>query len=641
MDALRKTPDTRFVSADAVQAPPVRPDHLALLESERRVFERIATGSELLPVLNEVASLWARHSRDYPYCVLFKASEDGSQLTLAAAPGLPTGFQPLALDAPVQSDSTPYGFSAWSKRELIVADFARETRWPGRLTALQALGIQAGWAQPILSARGRVLGTFAVYARVPARPSAEDRVLMERLTHITRIALEKFQAELSLERMANFDVLTGLPNRSLLLDRLDGALLRASKDGGSTALLLFNLDGMKQVNDALGYEFGDRFLKILSARLSEHLREHRTVSRVGGDEFGVVLEDLADEALLPETVQQLLEHITETVEIDGRELFVTASLGVSVGPQDGCDADTLFKHADVALRRAKQRGRNGFQFYTADMNALAARRLALTQELRYALERGEFRLHYQPQLDLAGHKVLGAEALLRWQSAEHGPVEPAEFIPLLEETALIIPVGDWVLGQACQDIARLRQLGVQPPHIAVNLSARQFRQPDLAERIEALLGKWEVPADGLTLEITESMIMQEPQAAVQVLQRLKAIRVRVSLDDFGTGYSSLSILKTLPIDELKIDKSFVGGVAESAADAAIVDAIIRMAHSLNMKVVAEGVEAQAQLDFLEAHGCDQVQGFLIGRPADADELRPFLVAAHVADSHAIASSVRG
>ncbi|HSC46973.1 MAG TPA: EAL domain-containing protein, partial [Gammaproteobacteria bacterium] len=514
-------------------------------------------------------------------------------------------------------------------------------RWPGRLAALQALGIQAGWAQPILSARGRVLGTFAVYARAPVRPSAEDRALMERLTHITRIALEKFQAELSLERMANYDVLTGLPNRSLLLDRLDGALLRASKSGGSTALLLFNLDGMKQVNDALGYEFGDRFLKILSARLCEHLRQHRTFARVGGDEFGVVLEDLFDQALLPETVQELLEHITETVEIDGREMFVTASLGISVGPQDGSDADTLFKRADAALRRAKQQGRNGFQFYTADMNASAARRLALTQELRYALERGEFHLHYQPQLDLAGRKILGAEALLRWQSAEHGLVPPVEFIPLLEETALIIPVGEWVLGQACQDIARLRRLGVQPPHIAVNLSARQFRQPDLAERIEALLEKWEVPAEGLTLEITESLIMQEPQAAVQVLQRLKAIQLRISLDDFGTGYSSLSILKTFPIDELKIDKSFVDGVAGSAADAAIVDAIIRMAHSLNMKVVAEGVEAQPQLDFLEAHGCDQVQGFLIGQPGDVDDLRPFLATAHVADSHAAASSVQG
>jgi len=604
------------------------------------VFERIATGGDLMQLLHEVANLWERHSRDYPYCALFTASEDGSRLTLAAAPGLPPAFQPLAADAPVQADSTPCGLAAWSKRELIVEDFARETRWPGRRRALQAMGIQAGWAQPILSARGRLLGTFAVYAPAPARPGAGDKTLMERLTHITRIALEKFQAELSLERMVNYDVLTGLPNRSLLLDRLDGALLRATKSGTSAALLLFNLDGMKQINDGLGYEFGDRFLKTLSMRLREHLRERGILARVGGDEFGVVLEGLPDDALLPETARELLEHITETAEIDGREMFVTASLGISVGPRDGADADTLFKRADAALRRAKLQGRNGFQFYTADMNASAARRLALTQELRYALERGEFHLHYQPQLDLAGRKVLGAEALLRWQHAEHGAVEPAEFIPLLEETGLILPVGEWVIARACEDIARFKQLGVEPPHISVNLSARQFHQPGLVERIEALLAKWEVPAEGLTLEITESLIMQEPQAAVQLLQRLKAIHVRISLDDFGTGYSSLSILKTFPIDELKIDKAFVDGVAESVADAAIVDAIIRMAHSLNMKVVAEGVESPQQLEFMEAHGCDLVQGFLIGRPGDAGDLRPFLAGEHETVSKAPATRLQ-
>ena len=639
MDAVNKDLDTRLNPIGWVS--PAGADYSALLESEKRVFERISTGGDLMQVLHAVACLWARHSRDYPYCALFTASEDGSYLTPAADSGLPPAFQPLAVDMPVQADSTACGLAAWSKRGLITEDLARETRWPGRRDALRAMGIEAAWAEPILSARGRVLGTFAVYARRPARPGAGDKALMERLTHITRIALEKFQAELSLERMANYDVLTGLPNRSLLLDRLDGALLRASKNGRRTALLLFNLDGMKQINDALGYEFGDRFLKILSARMRAHLRQYHTFARVGGDEFGVVMEDLPDDTLLPETVRELLEHITETVEIDGREMFVTASLGVSVGPRDGADADVLFKHADATLRRAKLQGRNGFQFYTADMNASAARRLALTQELRYALERGEFHVHYQPQLDLAGRQVLGAEALLRWQHAEHGPVAPAEFIPLLEETGLIVPVGEWVLAQACEDIARFKQLGMGPPRISVNLSARQFRQPGLVERIEDLLAKWGVPAEGLTLEITESLIMQEPQAAVQLLQRLKTLHLRISLDDFGTGHSSLSTLKTFPIDELKIDKAFVDGVTESVADAAIVDAIIRMAHSLDMKVVAEGVESSQQLEFLEAHGCDQVQGYLIGRPGDAGDLRPFLAGEHKTASKAPATRLQG
>jgi len=292
--------------------------------------------------------------------------------------------------------------------------------------------------------------------------------------------------------------------------------------------------------------------------------------------------------------------------------------GTKAAPRDGADADTLFKHADAALHLAKQQGRNGFQFFTADMGAAAARRLMLLGDLRHALEREEFRVHYQPQMRLAGGGISGAEALLRWRHPLHGSVRPSEFIPLLEETGLIVPVGEWVLSRVCRDMAVLGDYGLAPPRVAVNLSARQFRQHDLAARIERIMEEEHMPAGRLTLEITESLLMGDPEGSVRTLQRLKAIGVHVALDDFGTGYSSLSYLKKFPIDELKIDKSFVDGVAHSREDAAIIDAAIHMAHNLGMQVVAEGVEDRQQWDFLRTHGCDHVQGYLTGKPLAFD-----------------------
>jgi len=593
-------------------------DESTFLESERRVFERLAADDDETLILQEIAQVWARHSKGYPYCAVMVANEAGDRLLLAAAPSLPAEFHVRRGSAIVSPDSDPCGIAAWNKRALIVEDIANDPEWRERGRAVVELGLCAGWAEPILSSRGKLLGTFVAYADHPAHPGAEDTALMERVKHICRMVMEKFRAEQTIERMSNYDRLTNLPNRSLLLDQLDAALLSGARNGHSTALLLFNLDGMKQINDALGYESGDRFLKTLAARLRANLDEHRIFGRVGGDEFGVVLESVDDVTALVGTVHTLLESITHSLNIDEQEVFVTASLGASVAPRDGSDADTLFKHADAALHRAKQQGRNGFQFFTADMGAASARRLALLGELRHALERDEFHVHYQPQMRLLGGGVSGAEALLRWKHPEHGSVPRSEFIPLLEETGLIVPVGEWVLNRVCRDMAVLGQYGLAPPRVAVNLSARQFRQPDLAERIERIMEEQHMPAGRLTLEITETLLMRDPESTVHTLKRLKDIGVHVAVDDFGTGYSSLSYLKKFPIDELKIDKSFVDGVAHSREDAAIIDAAIHMAHNLGMQVVAEGVENRQQWDFLKAHGCDHVQGYLTGKPEAFD-----------------------
>ena len=593
-------------------------DKAALLESEKRVFERMAGDDGQARVLEEIARVWEKHAEHYPYCALMVANEAGDNLQLVATVGLPGDFKLERGSIAVGPDSSASGIAAWNKRSIIVGNIAAEPEWRERGRAVLKLGLRAGWAEPILSARGKLLGIFAAYSPRPDQPGAGDVALMERLKQLCCIAMEKSRAEQTIERMSNYDSLTGLPNRSLLLDKFDEALLRGARSDRSTALLLFNLDGMKQINDAMGYEAGDRFLKSLAARIHAHLGEDGFMARVGGDEFGVVLEGIASDATLRESVRALLENITQSLNVDERETFITASLGVSVAPRDGLDADTLFKHADAALHRAKQMGRNGFQFFTTDMDVAAARRLSLMGELRHALERGQFEVHYQPQMGLAAGRLSGAEALLRWEHPEYGSISPAEFIPLLEETGLIAEVGEWVLTRACRDMALLDEFYLAPPRIAVNLSPRQFHQQDLAARVERILEEQRLPADRLTLEITETLLMRDPEGSVRTLQRLKDIGVHVAVDDFGTGYSSLSYLKKFPIDELKIDKSFVDGVTHSTKDAAIVEATIHMAHNLGMQVVAEGAEERGQWDFLKASGCDHVQGYLVGKPTAFD-----------------------
>ncbi|HLW73648.1 MAG TPA: EAL domain-containing protein, partial [Gammaproteobacteria bacterium] len=515
-------------------------DLTALLEGEKRLFERIAANTDLDAVLDEVARLWQKHSNHYPYCSVMLANDSGDSLELAAAPGLPLSFRGLRGHTAVSPDSNACGVAGWNKHSLVVEDIAADGHWKHHAAGLLDAGLHAGWAEPILSARGRLLGVIAVYAPETTSPSSDERMLMERLVHYARIAVERDGAARTIARLSNSDALTGLPNRSALLDRLDGALLDDTGKGRATALLLFNLDGMKQINDTLGYEFGDRCIKSLTLRLQQELPAGAVFARVGGDEFGVVLQGVKDEDVPHGSAQSLLEKITQPLCIDERDVFLTASLGASIGPRDGIDADTLFKRADAALHHAKQRGRNGFQFYAAHLDASAARRLALLADVRHALQRGEFHLEYQPQVELETGRIRGAEALLRWEHPGHGMVEPSEFIPLLEETGLIIPVGDWVLARVCGDLGQLRAQGLNPPRVAVNLSARQFLQQDLPARVELRLVEHQVPADRLTLEITETLLMRDPEGAVEVLHALKAIGVTVALDDFGTGYSSLS-----------------------------------------------------------------------------------------------------
>ena len=431
-------------------------------------------------------------------------------------------------------------------------------------------------------------------------------------------------AEARLVYLANYDTLTDLPNRVLLGQRLAKAIDEAEHNERLLAVLFIDLDRFKVINDTLGHDSGDELLKVVAQRLSEAVRPGDTVARYGGDEFVLVLANVAHIDDVTRVVNKILGRLSPAITIGGRELFVTPSIGITLYPFDDRTGDELLRNADAAMFHAKEQGGNSFRFYTAELNARAERRLTLETSLRHALDRGEFLLHYQPQVDLLSGEILGAEALIRWQHPDWGLVSPAEFIPLAEETGLILPIGEWVLAEACAQARAWHDAGHAALRIAVNLSGRQLSQKDLPEIVASVLKRCAVARGTLELEITESLLMQDLEQTADTLDALVRLGVTVSMDDFGTGYSSLSYLKRLPIDVLKIDQSFVRDINADPDDAAIVQAIIAMAHSLGIKVIAEGVETAEQFAFLRQYRCDGMQGYYFNRPVPPEKFAELL-----------------
>jgi diguanylate cyclase (GGDEF)-like protein len=442
------------------------------------------------------------------------------------------------------------------------------------------------------------------------------------LSSVENISEHK-QAEEQLRHQATHDELTGLANRALLQDRLEQSIHYANRSRRLVAVLLLDLDRFKVINDSLGHGFGDELLCSVARRLEQTIREADTVARMGGDEFAILLAEVADVEDVGLVARKILEQLTQPYLIEGREVTVTASLGISIYPQDGTDAQTLQRNADVAMYRAKEEG-NSFRFYTPEMNQRVMETLELEADLRRALDRGELLLHYQPKVNLTTGRIAGAEALLRWQHPLRGLVPPARFIPLAEETGLILPIGEWVLATACAQIRAWQDQGVAAVPVAVNLSARQFRRAVLGETIQRILRECRVAPRLLELELTESMIMQDSEAAAATMQQLKALGVTLALDDFGTGYSSLNYLRRFPVDCLKIDRSFISDVATDASAAAVATSIVAIAHSLGLNALAEGVETAEQLDFLVKCGCDSLQGYYFSRPLPAPEFTALL-----------------
>jgi len=457
-----------------------------------------------------------------------------------------------------------------------------------------------------------------------------------RLAGTTQDITERKQIEEQISFLAYYDGLTRLPNRVLFMERLNQALSTAGRQGRTLAMLFLDLDRFKRINDTLGHSVGDRLLQAVSDRLKKCLRStdtiargdplasSDTVARLGGDEFIVTITDIARGEDAAKIARRVLDSMNEPFKLEDHEVFITGSIGISLFPHDGKDADTLLKNADSAMYHAKDAGRGTYQFYNASMNAAALQRLEMENNLRRALERQEFLLHFQPQIDVATGRIIGAEALVRWRHPEHGMVSPAEFIPLAEETGLIMPIGEWVLRAACAQGRAWREQGLGEMIVAVNLSGRLFRQQSLVHRVDEIVKATGFDPRCLELEITESVLVQNVEDTISALRRLKEMGLRVSVDDFGTGYSSLTYLKRFPIDTLKIDQSFTRGIATDPGDAAITAAIIAMAEGLKMAVIAEGVETPEQRDCLRQRGCRLMQGYLFSRPVPAEQFEVLL-----------------
>lgn len=432
-------------------------------------------------------------------------------------------------------------------------------------------------------------------------------------------------AEETIQHMAYYDPLTDLPNRMLFNDRMGQALAQARRKNQLVAILFLDLDRFKVINDTLGHTMGDLLLRSVSERLKKVSREGDTIARMGGDEFIFLLTGITEVDEAVKMAQNILQVLKPAFNLEGHEAHITPSIGVSVFPYDGSDGVTLVKNADAALNRVKEQGRTNYQLYTPVMNAKAFERMTLENSLRKALEKEEFNLYYQPQVNLTTGEIVGMEALLRWEHPDMGIVSPAQFIPMAEETGLIVPIGEWVMRTACEQNKQWQNLGYKPMIIAVNLSARQFNEQDLVSMISGILKSTGLESKWLDVEITESIIMQNLEATIGTLRDLHHLGIQISIDDFGTGYSSLSYLKKFPVHALKIDQSFIREITTDPDDAAITSAVIAMGHSLKLNVIAEGVETMEQLQMLRALNCDRMQGYLFSKPVPAQTITPLLM----------------
>ena len=551
-----------------------------------------------LPALFELATVLACDGIGVPHAALVAFDPESGMACLGAAAGFPSGAAGARF-ACAPGPAASAGLAQWGA-QVLGADRAGSS------------------IDTVIVCGARPFGALAVYD-APQRTFQEDEDgFLNSLVNILATAIEREDARNRLTWLAQFDTLTGLPNRHRLSTCLDEAIDAAATTGARAGVMFIDLDRFKSVNDMLGHSAGDELLAQAGRRLLDCVGSADVVARLGGDEFAVVLPRFGSTAEAEQIAQRIVAALAEPFLLQGQQLFVSASIGIAAWPDDGRDAAALLRSADTAMYSAKHNGRNNYRFYLASMNENAAQRLQMERELHLAIERGEFELHYQPKIRLANGALSGFEALLRWRHPERGLVAPIEFITILEETGMILPVGEWVIGQVCRQL-RLwgAAYGTVPP-VAINLSARQLTFAGLPDVVRDIVHEAGVDPRLLEFELTESMLMVDPEAAVTILHALKGQGMRLSVDDFGTGYSSLAYLKRFPLDALKIDRTFVRDLPDDADDAAITKAVISLAHSLNLKVVAEGVESLAHLDALRSYGCDEIQGYYISRPLPAE-----------------------
>jgi diguanylate cyclase (GGDEF)-like protein/PAS domain S-box-containing protein len=595
-----------------------------LLEEQALVLELIALNAPLEEVLNRLVRLMETQLEGV-YGSILLLDETGTHLKHGAAPSLPAAYSRAIDGVAIGPDVGSCGTAAYRREAVIVTDVACDPLWKNFRVLAMHHGLRSCWSTPILSHHGAVLGTFAMYSADVREPGPAETRLTEMTTRIAAIAIERKQSEDQISFMAHHDTLTGLPNRSLLNDRLAQAMLQTQRHNPWVSVVFVDLDNFKTVNDNLGHAAGDVLLKTVATRMLVCVKATDTVMRLGGDEFVILLVDQPEN---PDAVSAILNKIrtavAEPVPFEGEAFHVTCSMGVATFPHDGSDVETLLRNADAAMYKAKEAGRDSFQFYMPEMNTKVHQRFALQEAMRNGIARCEFYLLYQPQIDLISGRVFAVEALLRWKHPTLGVISPMEFIPLAEETGLIVPLGDWVLHEACRQNKAWQDAGIPPVNVCVNVSARQFSEKNWIGHVTRALAETGLDAKYLELEMTESLLMRDVDLAIATMKELQALGVQFAIDDFGTGYSSLSALKNLPVARLKIDQSFVRNLADDENDRSITAAVISLGQKLNMRVIAEGVETDEQLAFLRESRCDEIQGYHFSKPIEPAAIEDLL-----------------
>jgi diguanylate cyclase (GGDEF)-like protein len=601
----------------------------AALSATNEAIMRAKSRTELFELVCEAAANGGRFTSTS--IGLVRPNEEFLEIVAAAGPiAAKTRTFRLSVREDTPRGGGLTGIAFRSRRACISNDYLNDPRGAAFHESSRRDGSNAVAAFPLFNG-GEPIGIllFCAAEKGAFTPGSVD--LLQRIADNIAFALDNFdradektKADERIEYLASHDSLTGLPNRDMFNGLLHAAMLTATRRQLQFALLFIDLDRFKIINDSLGHEAGDALLAEIATRLRRNLRSSDIVARLGGDEFVVILEHTADRGAIEEIARELLATVSAPVRLSGHECHATASIGIAMFPDHGSDVHTLTKNADMAMYLAKEDGKNNFRFFTKEVKMQSIERLTLENCLRHALSRNEFSLHYQPKVNLATGQITGVEALLRWEHAEHGMLPPGQFIPLAEETGLIVPIGRWALREACSQNMAWQRHGLRPLSMAVNLSPRQFSDENLLHDIDEALAASGMSPALLQIEVTESMMMRNVARAIKVLDEIQGRGIRIAIDDFGTGYSSMSLMKQFPIDTIKIDRSFVRDLPDDTEDRAIAQAIINMGRALEMTIVAEGVETVEQETFLRAHGCDEMQGFLFSRPLPSDQMADLL-----------------
>ncbi|HEY3659067.1 MAG TPA: EAL domain-containing protein [Steroidobacteraceae bacterium] len=588
-----------------------------ILADQNRILNQVASGADLTVIFTTLAQFVEAQS-DGGFCSLVALDQKGSPYLLGLAPSLPEGLE--------REISGPCTEAICSRSPVVVEDLAAYPLEAPLRDFVRQAGLHSVSAWPILGSKGQVLGALALYSRRRDNPHRLNAHLVGICTDLAGIAIESRWAADRIQHLAHHDDLTGLPNRLLFNYHLPRALARAQRVGGAVGVLFLDLDRFKVINDTLGHGAGDDVLCQVSKHLLECLRETDTLARVGGDEFTLLVEQFDTPQDLGDIAQKLLAATARTLAINGQEYHLSGSIGIAIYPKDGVDSASLLKNADIAMYRAKSSGRNNYQFYSSDINIHSVERLSLENQLRHAVARREFEVHYQPKVNIQTGRISGAEALVRWRHPQRALLLPGEFIFVAEEVGLIGSIGRLVLDTVCADAKRWRDEGLAPIRIAINLSAQQFADSRLLEDLDSVLRETGCDPHALEFEITESVVMTSPDKALLLLEQIKEHGITVAIDDFGTGHSSLAYLKRFPVDSVKIDYTFIRDIAVDPNDLAITKAIIALGHSMGLKVVAEGVESATQLEILRRVRCDEFQGFLFSGAVPAAEFEQVLTA---------------